>query len=75
MLNDKLVLSQAKQLADRLRDHSDTLARQLERAYEILFGRQPRAAEADLLVPFARDHGLEKLCLLLLNSNEFMFVD
>ena len=75
MLNDPLVLSQAQHLAGRLRAHSGDLPQQLERAYGLLLGREPRESEVKLLTPYAREHGLEKLCLLLFNSNEFMFVD
>lgn len=75
MLNDPLVLSQAQHLAGRLRAHSGEASQQLERAYLLLLGRRPRGTEAKLLAPYARENGLEKLCLLLFNSNEFMFVD
>ncbi len=75
MLNDPLVLSQARHLAERIRAHSDELPAQLEQAYRLLLGRRPLESETQLLVPYAADHGLEKLCLLLFNSNKFMFVD
>ena len=75
MLNDPLVLSQARNLAERIRMDEGEVGAQLTRAFWILLGREPRKSESRLLVPYASEHGLEKLCLLLFNSNEFMFVD
>ena len=75
MLNDPLVLSQAQHLSARLRANGGDALQQLTQAYELLLGRKPRQHEAKLLAPYFRKHGLEKLCLLLFNSNEFMFVD
>ena len=75
MMNDPLVLRQARHLAERIRKFSKDPSAQLRQAYDVLFGRDPRPSESERLVPFASTHGLEKLCLLLFNTNEFMFVD
>ena len=41
----------------------------------LAFGRPPSDAERDALSAFARKHGLPAACRLLLNANEFVFVD
>ena len=75
MLNDPLVLRQAQHLSARLRVRTSDASQQLTLAYKLLLGRSPREDETELLLPYAITHGMEKLCLLLLNTNEFMFVD
>ncbi len=75
MLNDRLVLRQAQHLAARLRARSGDATEQLTLTFELLLGRGPREDEAKLLLPYLRTHGAEKLCLLMVNTNEFMFVD
>jgi hypothetical protein len=51
------------------------LAGQVARAHALAVGRAPSAAEAARLEEFARTHGLPALCRLLLNLNEFLFID
>ena len=75
MLNDPLVLRQARRLAARLRARTSDASQQLALAYKLLLGRGPREDETELLLPYAMTHGMEKLCLLLVNTNEFMIVD
>jgi hypothetical protein len=75
MFNDPLVVSQSRHLANRLRNGSKNLSGQIDRAYELLLGRGPRPEESKLVASYAEKHGLENMCRLLLNSNEFMFVD
>jgi hypothetical protein len=48
---------------------------QIQQAYWLAEARPPTETELALLVPYAQKHGLENFCRLLLNSNEFMFVD
>jgi hypothetical protein len=48
---------------------------QIERGYRLAFGRVPRAEEHEALSAFARKHGLPATCRLLLNANEFVFID
>ena len=75
LLNDPLVVRQAEHFAARLRETSDKLSRQIEEAYRLALGRVPNADESRILAGYAEEHGLENLCRLVLNSNEFMFVD
>jgi hypothetical protein len=45
------------------------------RAMELLLGRRPCPEERTVLEELAREHGLVQSCRVLLNSNEFLFVD
>lgn len=44
-------------------------------AVRLAFGRELQTAEKETLEDYARRHGMANLCRLLLNSNEFLFVD
>ena len=75
MLNDPLMLKQSESFAQRLRALRADLAGQIQQAYWLAVAREPTQQELALLVAYAQKHGLENFCRLLLNSNEFMFVD
>jgi hypothetical protein len=75
MLNDPLMLKQSESLAERLRVLRKDVSGQIHEAYWLALAREPRQEELSLLVAYAKKHGLENFCRLLLNSNEFMFVD
>jgi len=75
MLNDPFLLRQAEHLAERIRATQEDTAGRVERAYLIALGRKPSADESSTLLEYGEKHGLENVCRLILNSNEFMFVD
>ena len=47
----------------------------MEAAYRLVLQREPSAAEAATLNAYLQREGLQNLCRLLLNTNEFLFVD
>src|SRR5262249_41171008 len=75
LLNNGFLVTQARHFADRLQRESPNLARQIERANWLAFGRAPTAAERKKYIAFARAYGLSNLCRALLNLNEFAFTD
>ncbi len=75
LLNDPLIVKQAEHFAARLRKAGNDLPNQIEAAYHLALGRAPRTDESRMLAVYAETHGLENLCRLIFNSNEFMFVD
>jgi len=75
MLNDPLMLKQVESFAQRLRGLRTDLTGQIQQAYWLAVARAPTQKELALLVAYTQKHGLENFCRLLLNSNEFMFVD
>jgi mono/diheme cytochrome c family protein len=75
MLNDPFILRQCEHLAERLQKDSGDLKGQIEAAYELALGRPPTSAEVEILVTYATKHGLPNACRVILNCNEFMFVN
>jgi hypothetical protein len=66
----------ADKLAARVeRETGGDARRQVDRAFHIVFSRPASAAERDSLAGFIEANGLAALCRVLLNSNEFMYVD
>jgi len=53
----------------------DPLDTQIAAAYRLALNRSPTREEAKELAAYAGKHGLTNLCRLILNSNEFMFVN
>jgi hypothetical protein len=73
--NDLFIVRQSREFAARLeRMHGDPRAR-LAAAFRRSLGRQPSGQELEALAPFSAKHGLAHACLLLWNTNEFVFVD
>lgn len=54
---------------------AEALTAQLGRAFQLALNRAPSDSELDVLAPYAAEHGLAAVCRVILNSNEFMFVD
>jgi hypothetical protein len=75
LLNDEFILSQSREFAKRLEGYEGKLERQIAAAYELALGRPPRPEERDALAAHARKYGLLAACRVLINTNEFMFVD
>jgi hypothetical protein len=75
LLNDPVVISQSRRFAAVLREHSGELEEQIQFAYRRALGRAALPGETALLGGYAREHGLENLCRLIFNSNEFLFIE
>jgi hypothetical protein len=75
LLNNPFMVKQAEYFARRLEAASRDRGRQVELAYRLAFGRPPTAEERATVSAYARRHGLANACRVLLNSNEFLFVD
>jgi Protein of unknown function (DUF1553)/Protein of unknown function (DUF1549) len=76
LLNNKFMEHHAEKFAQRLkREAPQGTAAQVRRAYDLSFARQPTDAELAFGERFAERHGLTQLCLVLLNTNEFSYVD
>ena len=57
---------------------SDELGKQFQTPAEAvrrIFLREPMGDEESTFAAFAKQHGLAALCRLLINSNEFLFVN
>ncbi len=75
LLNNPFVVRQARHFAERLEATSTDVEAQVEQAYRLAFGRPPSAAEREAVAAHARRYGLAAACRVLLNANEFVFVD
>ena len=67
VLNNPFVVRMAEHIAERIKTADE--------AYRLIFGHQAKEDEAKLLREFASKYGMPSLCRVLLNSNEFVFVD
>ncbi|MFN9126775.1 MAG: DUF1549 domain-containing protein [bacterium] len=75
-LNNGFMLAQAERFAARgEREAGADAAAQIDRAMRLALGRAPSADERARLEAFAREHGLANACRVLLNLNEFSFID
>ncbi len=86
MLNSDFMLEQAKAFADRLRrEFGDQPEEWVRGAWHVALGRAPSAEETERLAALlaspsldptdATVSPLEQLCLLVLNLNEFLYID
>ncbi len=75
MLNNPFVVRQSEHLAARASQTSGDLERQLSAAIRLVLQREPNDREQTVLTNYARQHGLPNACRVLLNCNEFLFVD
>ncbi len=67
MLNDPFILRMSRELAAAAKTPDEAIRR--------VFLRNPTATEQQTYQAYAAKHGLENLCRVLFNANEFLFVD
>ncbi len=84
LLNNDFMLRQSDYFAKRIADEeriapgTDAIANptsSVTRAFQIAFGRQPTPTEATAAQTLVESQGLPVLCRMLLNANEFAYVD
>lgn len=81
MLNGDFVNEEAEQFASRIEQTDEhDVAKQVDNAFEIALGRLPSEQERSRMTSLiessgSRREGLISLCRVLLNSNEFIYVD
>lgn len=75
MMNNGLVVVMARHLAERVAKERNEMAAQVERAFVLALSRSPAADELAQLLEYSRREGLENTCRVILNLNEFSFVD
>ena len=75
MMNNGLVVAMAKHFAERVMKESQGLDAQTRHAFVLALSRSPTADEIAPLLEYAQREGLENTCRVILNLNEFSFVD
>ena len=74
MMNGTLVQEEAEHLATRIRkDAGEERSLQIQNAFEIVLGRAPATGELRKFSTF--EGSLASICLVLLNSNEFLYLE
>ena len=71
LLNNKFIVRMSEHFAEAVKAEKDPLAR----AIELTLSRQAMPDELDSLRAYAAQHGLAAACRVILNLNEFAFVD
>jgi Protein of unknown function (DUF1553) len=75
LLNNKLAVAMARHFASRVDKLGTTDAERVTVAVRLALGRAPTAKERDALAAYAKEFGLANACRVILNLNEFVFVD
>ena len=75
MFNNDFILHGSEWLAEEVAGAESEMGAEVNRAVQLAWLRSPTESEDAELVAYAEKHGLAALCRILLNSNEFLFVD
>ena len=75
MLNNRLMLTMEKYMAQRVANFSPDVSKQVDFAFRLAISRPPNASELAELAGYSEEYGLANLCRVLMNLNEFVFVD
>ena len=74
LLNNKFIVQMSEHFAASL-SAQPTVEAQVDTAYQRVTGRVPNGEVIDDLVSFTKEFGLANTCRMLLNLNDFVFVD
>jgi hypothetical protein len=75
LLNNGFMLSMSRHFAERVEAMAGDVSGQVAAAFRLALGRAPTADEREALKAYARKHGMANACRVILNLNEFVFVD
>jgi hypothetical protein len=75
-MNGEFAVAQADQFAARIKKAAgDDPEAQVETGWRIAFGRSPDSTERKTALDYLRRNSLPRLCLLIYNMSEFIYVD
>ncbi|MBO12930.1 MAG: hypothetical protein CMJ68_19500 [Planctomycetaceae bacterium] len=75
MLNNQFMTTMADHFARRINRVSNDPTEQIQAGIQLALARPARTSELILLTAYSRRHGLPNACRLILNLNEFVFVE
>jgi len=75
LLNDQFLIRQCEWIARRLEREAATPETKVQAACKLILLRSPRGGELDRAGAYVQKHGLANFCHLLINANEFLYVD
>lgn len=75
LFNSSFMQDRSRAFAQRiLSDPNRKISEQVHDAFQLALSRRPRESERVSAMKVVEEHGLETLCRVLLNSNEFLFI-
>jgi len=75
LLNNPFVIRQCEHLATRITTDPHLAPQPINALYRLALQRDPTDEEREKLQTYATSHGLANACRLVVNSNEFLFVE
>jgi hypothetical protein len=75
MLNNRFMTTMSSHFATRISARHPRLSEQVRLAVRLALSREADDQEVRLLSAYARRHGLPNTCRVILNLNEFVFVE
>jgi mono/diheme cytochrome c family protein len=75
MSNNEFILQHAKHLAARIENESGAREMRLRRAFELVLQRSPTGSELAAATSLMSEQNLFAICRMLLNTNEFLYID
>jgi hypothetical protein len=73
--NNEFMLRQARYFATRIENEASEIPARVRRAFELSFQRPPTADELRAAQSLVTEQSLFALCRMLINANEFVYVD
>jgi multidrug efflux pump subunit AcrA (membrane-fusion protein)/mono/diheme cytochrome c family protein len=75
LMNNKFMVRMSEHFASRVATAADDRSSQVKIAFRLAIGREPTREELAQLSAYADEFGLPNACRVILNLNEFVFVD
>lgn len=75
LMNDQFMVSMSKFYGQKVKAESPDLSSQITLVFESTLGRTPQPEELAILQKIGSRYGIENVCRLIFNSNEFIFID
>ncbi|MGI8965564.1 MAG: DUF1553 domain-containing protein, partial [Limisphaerales bacterium] len=75
MRNNQFILRQSEHLAERVAGKTGDVEKQIAGIYHLVLERAPTRGEINDLKNYALEPGMANACRIILNSNEFIFVN
>ena len=75
LLNNKFMVRMSEHFSARLKSHDPDLRNEVVTAFRLALGREPSDEELQATMEYANQFGLANACRVVLNLNEFAFVD
>lgn len=75
LLHDRLLIRLCDHLAESITTTASTPDPQMKELYHRVLLRDPTTDDSSAMLPYIQQHGLPNTCRMLLNANEFLYVE